>query len=73
INSDVQVKGIVVDVTAEHIDELVSGASIIVDAADNFEVRMIANDAAVKHQIPFLYGACVASYGIQFTVIPDET
>lgn len=73
INSDVQVKGIVVDVTAEHIDELVSGASIIVDAADNFEVRMIANDAAVKHQIPFLYGACVASYGIQFTVIPGET
>ncbi|MEK5309465.1 thiazole biosynthesis adenylyltransferase ThiF [Bacillus sp. FSL R5-0439] len=73
VNSDVYVKGIVIDVTAHNIDELVSGASIIVDAADNFEVRMIANDAAVKHQIPFLYGACVASYGIQFTVIPGET
>ncbi|MFS3912907.1 thiazole biosynthesis adenylyltransferase ThiF [Bacillus australimaris] len=73
VNSEVNVRGIVIDVTAQHIDELVSGASIIVDAADNFEVRMIANDAAVKHQIPFLYGACVASYGIQFTVIPGET
>ncbi|CAM5460992.1 hypothetical protein BSAF29S_04194 [Bacillus safensis subsp. safensis] len=73
VNSDVHIKGIVIDVTAHNIDELVSEASIIVDAADNFEVRMIANDAAVKHQIPFLYGACVASYGIQFTVIPGET
>ena len=73
VNSDVHVRGIVIDVTAQNIDEYVSGASIIVDAADNFEVRMIANDAAVKHQIPFLYGACVASYGIQFTVIPGET
>ncbi|MFB8734092.1 ThiF family adenylyltransferase [Bacillus sp. SL00103] len=32
INSDVKVKGIVVDVTAEQIDEPVSGASMIVDA-----------------------------------------
>ena len=32
VNSDVHVKGIVIDVTAQHIDELVSGASIIVDA-----------------------------------------
>lgn len=73
VNSEVKVRGIVIDVTAQHIDELVSGASIIVDASDNFEVRMIANDAAIKHRIPFLYGACVASYGIQYTVIPGET
>ncbi|MFS0655750.1 thiazole biosynthesis adenylyltransferase ThiF [Bacillus sp. 179-C3.3 HS] len=73
INSDVDVKGIVMDVTAENIDELVSGATIVMDAADNFEVRLIANDAALKHHIPFFYGACVASYGVQFTVIPRET
>ncbi|OLP64844.1 Sulfur carrier protein ThiS adenylyltransferase [Bacillus pumilus] len=73
VNSGVHVRGIVLDVTPQNIDELVRGASIVVDATDNFEVRMIANDAAIKQGIPFLYGACVASYGVQFTVIPGET
>ncbi|MFP9166995.1 thiazole biosynthesis adenylyltransferase ThiF, partial [Enterococcus faecalis] len=48
INSDVDVTGLVMDVTAENIFELIRDASIIVDAADNFETRLIVNDAAVK-------------------------
>ncbi|TDH74676.1 thiamine biosynthesis protein MoeB, partial [Acinetobacter baumannii] len=46
INSDVDVTGLVMDVTAENVSELIRGASIIVDAADNFETRLIVNDAA---------------------------
>lgn len=65
INSDVDVTGLVMDVTAENIFELIRDASIIVDAADNFETRLIVNDAAVKEGIPFLYGACVGA-----TVLP---
>ncbi|MCY7816238.1 thiazole biosynthesis adenylyltransferase ThiF [Bacillus haynesii] len=73
INSSVQVTGIVADVTAEKALELAEEASLIVDATDNFETRLIMNDAAVKLGIPFLYGACVASYGITYTVIPGKT
>ncbi|KXZ13539.1 thiamine biosynthesis protein MoeB [Bacillus nakamurai] len=73
INSDVDVKGFVMDVTAENVSGLISDASIIVDATDNFETRLIVNDAAVQKGIPFLYGACVGSYGLSFTVIPDVT
>ncbi|USP96655.1 thiazole biosynthesis adenylyltransferase ThiF [Bacillus vallismortis] len=73
INSDVDVTGLVLDVTVENIFELIKGASIIVDAADNFETRLIVNDAAVKEGIPFLYGACVGSYGLTFTVVPGST
>ncbi|ASZ60895.1 thiazole biosynthesis adenylyltransferase ThiF [Bacillus subtilis] len=73
INSDVDVTGLVMDVTAENIFELIRDASIIVDAADNFETRLIVNDAAVKEGIPFLYGACVGSYGLTFTVVPGST
>ncbi len=65
--------GIVADVTAEKALELAEKASLIVDATDNFETRLIMNDAAVKLGIPFLYGACVASYGITYTVIPGKT
>ncbi|WP_437132407.1 thiazole biosynthesis adenylyltransferase ThiF [Bacillus atrophaeus] len=73
INSDVHVKGIVMDVTAENVSGLIEGAAVIVDAADNFETRLIVNDAAVKMGIPFLYGACVGSYGLTFTVLPGVT
>ena len=34
---------------------------------------MIVNDAAVKHGIPFIFGACVASYGLTFPIIPGKT
>ncbi len=61
------------DVTAENAPGLIRGASLIVDAADNFETRLIVNDAAVQKGIPFLYGACVGSYGLSFTVIPGVT
>ena len=52
------------DVTAENAPGLIRDASLIVDAADNFETRLIVNDAAVQKGIPFLYGACVGSYGL---------
>lgn len=61
------------DVTAENAPGLIRDASLIVDAADNFETRLIVNDAAVQKGIPFLYGACVGSYGLSFTVIPGVT
>lgn len=73
INGSVRVNGIVTDVTAEKALSLAEGASLIIDATDNFETRLVVNDAAVKSGIPFLYGACVASYGIAYTVIPGKT
>lgn len=73
INSDVDVKGFVMDVTAENAPGLICDASLIIDATDNFETRLIVNDAAVQKGIPFLYGACVGSYGLSFTVIPGVT
>ncbi len=61
------------DINATNIEGLVKGKSVILDATDNFETRMIVNDAAVKHGIPFLFGACVASYGLTFSIIPGKT
>ena len=46
---------------------------MIVDATDNFETRLIVNDAAVKQNIPFIFGACVSSYGLTFPIIPGKT
>lgn len=73
INSQITIESLISDVHGLNIEEMIKGHDLILDATDNFEIRLIANDAAVKHNIPFIMGACVASYGTTFTVIPGET
>lgn len=73
INSDVQIDAKVMDAGIEEMEQLAAAADLIIDATDNFDTRMIINDIAQKHQKPWIYGACVGSYGISFTVIPGVT
>jgi len=73
INSEVRVEAFVADVNAKNIERLVQGATCILDATDNFETRFLINDAAIKHRIPWVYGAAVGSYGVSMTVLPQQT
>jgi len=73
INSEVEVQAFVEDVTSANIEEFAEGVDLIVDATDNFETRLLINDVSLKHTIPWIYGGCVGSYGLSFTIIPHET
>lgn len=73
LNSDVIVKSHVADVSVDELAKLVEGVDLILDATDNFDTRMLINDSAQKYKIPWIYGACVGSYGISYTVIPEVT
>lgn len=66
INRDVRISGIVADVTPHNIRSLVNGHDVLLDATDNMETRLLANDAAFKIGLPFFMGACVGSYGLTF-------
>ncbi|VEF46345.1 thiamine/molybdopterin biosynthesis ThiF/MoeB-like protein [Bacillus freudenreichii] len=68
VNSMIEVETFTADVTAENAEELVRGKTLIVDATDNIETRLLMNDAALKAGIPFFMGAVVASYGLTFTI-----
>ncbi len=72
-NSLVHVEGVVEDVNPSSIGRLLEGFDLIVDATDNFDVRFLVNDFAVKNSIPWIYGACVGSYGLSFAILPGET
>src|SRR5271169_436282 len=61
INSEARVEGIVADVTAENCAELLSGFEVILDGTDNFETRLLLNDAAISLQMPWIYAAAVGS------------
>ncbi len=73
INSDVQVEGIVADLTPKNAAELLSGFPLILDGTDNFETRLLVNDACVSLGIPWIYAAVVASYGVTMTIFPGKT
>src|SRR5690606_3578110 len=72
-NSEVGVFSHIMDVSIEEMDDLVADVDLIMDASDNFDSLMIINDISQKHQIPWIYGACVGSYGISYTILPGET
>lgn len=73
INSSVQVEGIVADLTPKNTEELLSGFFLILDGTDNFETRLLVNDAAISLGTPWIYAAAVASYGVTMTILPGET
>ncbi len=73
INSEVEIEGVIADVTWENIESLCRDHEIIVDGTDNFETRFLINDLAAKHRFPWVYGACVGSYGIAFAFQPGTS
>lgn len=73
INSGVRVEGIVADLTAKNASGLLSGFDLILDGTDNFETRMLVNDAAISLGVPWIYAAVVASYGLTMTILPGKT
>ena len=73
INSRVAVRGIVADLTAANVEDLLGDAGVILDGTDNFETRYLINDFAVSRGLPWVYGAAVAGYGIAMPVIPGHT
>lgn len=73
VNSSITIQGMVADVNAENIEELIEGATLVLDGTDNFETRFLINDACVKHKIAWVYAGAVASYGMTMTIVPHET
>lgn len=73
INSDVAIRGIVADLAPEDADELLGGAGLVLDGTDNFETRFLVNDVCVRDGRPWIYGACVGSYGLALLVRPGTT
>ena len=61
------------DVTPRNATELLSGFSVILDGTDNFETRLLLNDAAISLGVPWIYAAAVGSYGVTMTIRPGSS
>jgi adenylyltransferase/sulfurtransferase len=73
VNSEVEVRGIVTDLVADNADALLGGADLVLDGTDNFETRFLLNDVCIRARRPWVYGACVGSYGLALLVRPGAS
>lgn len=73
INSEIAVEAIVADVNHSNIESFVKDVDLVLDGTDNFQIRYLINDACVKSNKTWIYGAAVSSYGTSMTIFPHET
>jgi molybdopterin-synthase adenylyltransferase len=73
INSGPRIEGIVADLTPKNARDFLSGFDVILDGTDNFETRLLMNDASLALDCPWVYGAAVGSYGVTLTIRPGQT
>lgn len=73
INSGVHLEAVVADIDHTNVLDLAADADLILDGTDNFEVRYLINDVAVKLNKPWVYGGSIGSHGQTMTILPGVT
>ncbi|HEX9928409.1 MAG TPA: ThiF family adenylyltransferase [Pyrinomonadaceae bacterium] len=73
INSEIETEEIVADVNYSNVENFIKDCDLILDGTDNFQTRYLVNDACVKHNKIWIYGAAVSSYGVTMTIQPNKT
>jgi adenylyltransferase/sulfurtransferase len=63
----------IADVNNANIERLIKDCDVVLDGTDNFATRYLINDACVKHEVNWIYGAAVGSYGVTMTIQPHQT
>jgi len=73
LNREIQIEGVVADLTPENAAALLAGFDLILDGTDNFETRFLLNDYAVEAAKPWIYAAALGSYGVTLAIRPGTT
>lgn len=73
INSEVEIEAYVMDAAAASLTPLLQGIDLVIDATDNFDTRFMLNDLLQKNPIPWIFGSCVGSTGMSYTIFPNES
>ena len=73
INSEVEIEGLVADITPRNISDLLNDVDLIVDGSDNFEIRFLINDYSIRFKKPWFYAASLGSFGSSFPIVPGKT
>ncbi len=71
INTEINIEPVLKDVNNTNIEDLIAESDVVVDATDNFQTRMIINDACVKKKIPWIYAGVIQTHGMTMNILPE--
>lgn len=73
IHAGTRVEAVVADASVPELEHFVPQADLVIDGTDNFETRLILNDAAQKFRVPWVHAACIGAYAVSCLIVPGET
>jgi molybdopterin/thiamine biosynthesis adenylyltransferase len=73
INSEIEIKPVIADVTPRNVEQLLAGSDVVLDGTDNLETRFLINDVCIKLNIPWVYGGALGAMGSTMTIVPGRT
>jgi adenylyltransferase/sulfurtransferase len=73
MNPYIEVSAIPDRITGTNVREIIRGATVVVDAMDNFETRLVLNTACVADNIPFVHAGVYGLVGELMTILPGQT
>lgn len=71
-NSNIEIQAVNSPLTNENIDAVLENVDLVVDASDNFEVRLLINEACRVKKIPWIYGAAVRAQGMTMNFLSGK-
>lgn len=73
VNTAVNVKARNQKITSKNIARLMKGADIVLDGTDSIQLRLLINDAALMHHIPWIYAGVSETIGMVMGILPMIT
>ena len=72
VNSEINIEPVIGDVNSSNIESLIHDADLVLDATDNWEIRILLNEACHFLKIPWIYCAALGSRGMTMNLLPGE-
>jgi adenylyltransferase/sulfurtransferase len=73
LNPRIEIDPIATSLSPHNAEQLVQEVDVVIDGLDRVAPRYVLNRAAVRHGIPYVFGAAISSYGNLTTVVPHDT
>ena len=72
VNSEITVEPVISDVNSANIEGFIGDSDLVLDATDNFEIRLLINEACHEHRIPWIYCGALGSTGMTMNILQKE-
>lgn len=73
VRTDLEIDEMVEHADGELLASVIDEVDLIVDGTDNFDTRMVLNDISHRHDVPWIYAACVEASYASVAIIPGKT